>query len=170
MLQGPKYAIGFSEYFTCCHSDMILFKNGFLAKIFDSLLFALVQSSEAYLGPLQHLWRSLAALVNDWKLLTNATKSSILDVTGIQETPLVLNYIYCNNNGMCFLAILIIHSEKEDMFAWNSNDVMAPKISQILRSLVLHCRLWACKNGDIFENVNVINYQSFIRSKNVSEY
>ena len=36
---------------------------------------------------------------------------------------------------MCFLAILIIHSEKEDMFTWNGNDIMAQKISQILGSL-----------------------------------
>ena len=37
---------------------------------------------------------------------------------------------------MSFLAILIIHSEKEDVFALNSNDIIAPKISQILGFLV----------------------------------
>ena len=37
---------------------------------------------------------------------------------------------------MCFFGSPYIHSEKEDMFTWNSNDIKAPKISQILGSLV----------------------------------
>ena len=45
--------------------------------------------------------------------------------------------------------------------------VMISWLQKYLKFLDL---LQECKNCDIFENVNVINYQSFIRRKSVSEY
>ena len=66
---------------------------------------------------------------------------------------------------MCFLAILIIHAEKEDMFTWNSNDIMAPKISQILGSLLkivtslkmlMLSIIKVLLEGKVFQNANLV--------------